>query len=45
MRALDLRYYDEMTLFEYIEQHRPDYVIALRDRMQYNQAVGNGVYR
>ncbi len=45
MRALDLRHYEEMTLFEYIELHRPDYVIALRDRMQYNQAVGNGVYR
>lgn len=45
LRALDLRYYDEMTLFEYIETYRPDYVIALRDRMQYNQAAGNGVYR
>ena len=45
MRALDLRYYEEMTLFEYIEAYQPDYVIALRDRMQYNQAVGNGVYR
>lgn len=45
MRALDLRYYEEMTLFEYIETHQPDYVIALRDRMQYHQTAGNGTYR
>ena len=43
--SAQLLVYSDMTLFEYIEEYQPDYVIALRDRMQYNQAVGNGVYR
>lgn len=45
MRSLDLRYYGGMTLFEYVETYKPDYVIALRDRMQFHQTTGNGVYR
>ena len=45
MRSLDLRYYTQMTLFEYVETHKPDYVVIIRDRMQYAKTAGNGTYR
>lgn len=31
MRSVDLRHYTDMTLAEYIEQHKPDIVIGIRD--------------
>lgn len=31
MTSIDLRHYDEMTLAEYIEIHKPDIVICIRD--------------
>lgn len=41
-RVLDLRYYTGMTLWEYIELHRPDYVVCIRNDTVYLSFVGNG---
>ncbi len=45
MRSLDMRHYSDMNLFEYVELHKPDYVVILRDRMQFHQTAGNGTFR
>ena len=34
-RSLDLRYYTDNTLAEYIEEYQPDIVICVRDEMKY----------
>ena len=44
-RILDLRYYEEKTLYEYIEQYQPDIVISIRDDTSYVSLEGNGKYR
>ncbi len=41
-RCLDLRYYTEQTLREYISQYRPDIVISVRDESVYLTDEGNG---
>ncbi len=43
-RILDLRYYSKMSLYEYIEQHRPDYIIMIRDDLNYGNLEGNGKF-
>ncbi len=42
MRSLDLRYYREMTLRQYIETYRPDIVLCVRDDLNYLSTAGNG---
>lgn len=44
-RALDLRYYTKMSLWEYIDAYKPDIVICVRDDSVYLQTEGNGKYR
>lgn len=41
-RSLDLRYYNEMSLVEYIKSYRPDRVIMIRDDLNYATLEGNG---
>ncbi|MEG1789610.1 MAG: hypothetical protein RR230_03015 [Oscillospiraceae bacterium] len=41
-RSLDLRYYDAMTLREYLLDYRPDVVICVRDDTVYLYKTGNG---
>ena len=45
MRSIDLRYYDEMTLSEYIDVHQPDIVLCIRDDLNYLSTLGNGTVR
>lgn len=42
MRSLDLRYYTEKTLSEYIKEYQPDVVLCIRDDLSYLSAEGNG---
>jgi hypothetical protein len=42
MRSLDLRYYDDMSLADYIETYQPDIVICVRDYEQMLNEEGNG---
>ena len=42
MRSLDLRYYTEKTLSEYIREYQPDVVLCIRDDLNYLSAEGNG---
>lgn len=41
-RCVDLRYYNEMTLAEYVELYQPDIVLCVRDNTAYFTADGNG---
>lgn len=43
-RILDLRYYSKMSLYEYIEEYRPDYVLMIRDDLHYGIMEGNGKF-
>lgn len=43
-RVLDLRHYNEKTLFAYIAQYRPDVVVCLRDDTNYLTKEGNGTF-
>lgn len=43
-RILDLRYYKDMNLEEYIKLHRPDYLVMLRDDLNYGNLEGNGEF-
>ncbi|MGN9164220.1 DHHW family protein [Tissierellaceae bacterium HCP3S3_D8] len=43
-RILDLRYYSKMSLYEYIAEHRPDYVLMIRDDLNYGIIDGNGKF-
>lgn len=42
MRSIDMRYYSEMSVSEYIEKHRPDIVICIRDYESLLAADFNG---
>ena len=41
-RILDLRHYKELNLFEYVNLHKPDIVIMVRDDLNYGNLEGNG---
>lgn len=41
-RILDLRHYKGNTLEEYIKDHKPDFVILVRDDLNYGNLDGNG---
>ncbi len=45
MRTLDFRYYDDKTLWEYIEEYQPDIVIDVRDDSQYLADSPNSRFR
>lgn len=42
MRSLDLRYYKEKTLPEYLADYHPDVVLCVRDDTSFYTATGNG---
>jgi len=42
MYSLDFRYYTAQTLGEYIDKHKPDVVICVRDETVYLSTDGNG---
>lgn len=42
MRSLDLRYYTEKTLPEYLADYHPDVVLCVRDDTAFYTATGNG---
>jgi len=42
MYSLDFRYYDDMTLDEFIEKYRPDVVVCIRDYEAILSTTGNG---
>ncbi len=42
MRSIDLRYYTEKMLSEYIADYQPDVVLCIRDDLSYLSAEGNG---
>ena len=42
MRSVDLRYYTEMSIAQYIEKYQPDIVICIRDYESLLAADGNG---
>ena len=44
-RSLDLRYYDQKGILEYLEEYRPDVVICIRDDTAYLSTEGNGNIR
>ena len=41
-RSLDLRHYSEMGIIEYVKKYRPDFVVCIRDDLQYLTRDGNG---
>ena len=41
-RSLDFRYYNEMNIFEYLKQYKPDLIIYVRDDLSYINLDGNG---
>lgn len=44
-RILDLRYYNKMSLYEYIDEYKPDAVIMVRDDLNYGSFEGNGSFK
>jgi len=42
-RSLDLRYYKEKGILEYIDGYRPDIIICMRYDIEYLLQSGNGV--
>jgi hypothetical protein len=42
MRCIDLRYYDDMLLSDYVRLHKPDIVVCIRDDTNYCELGGNG---
>ena len=40
--SIDLRHYDELTILEYIDAYKPDYVFCMRDDTAYLSTDGNG---
>lgn len=42
LRSLDLRYYTQQSLSEYIAAYRPDYVLCVRDESVYLSSAANG---
>lgn len=43
-RYLDLRYYSEQSLLDYIADYQPDVVVCVRDSTMYYSTAGNGNY-
>lgn len=41
-RILDLRHYDKMSLYDYIDEYSPDVVLMVRDDINYGNLDGNG---
>ena len=41
-RILDLRHYTKMSLYDYIKQYRPDYVVTMVRDEFYFRRTGNG---
>lgn len=44
-RILDLRYYNKMSLYEYIDEYSPDVVLMVRDDLNYGSLEGNGNFK
>ncbi|MDR7857530.1 DHHW family protein [Tissierella sp.] len=44
-RILDLRHYTKMNLYEYIDLHKPDMVIMVRDELNYGNLNHNGIFK
>lgn len=44
-RILDLRHYNEMNLYDYIDLHKPTVVIMVRDDLNYGNLQGNGKFK
>jgi hypothetical protein len=44
-RILDLRYYNKMSLYKYIDKYKPDAVILVRDDLNYGSLEGNGGFK
>ncbi len=42
-RSLDLRYYEEKGILQYVEEYKPDIVICMRDDILYLYQAGNGI--
>ena len=42
IRSIDLRYYTEKSLPQYIDDYRPDIVLCIRDDLSYLVTEGNG---
>lgn len=43
-RILDLRHYNKMSLYEYIDKYKPDIVLMVRDDLNYGNFEGNGSF-
>lgn len=41
-RSLDFRYYQEQTIYEYLESYTPDVLLIVRDDLSYIGTEGNG---
>lgn len=44
-RILDLRHYNKMSLYEYIDKYSPDVVLMIRDDLNYGRLDGNGNFK
>jgi hypothetical protein len=44
-RVLDLRHYNKMSLYEYIDKYSPDVVLMVRDDLNYGSLEGNGNFK
>jgi hypothetical protein len=44
-RILDLRHYNKMSLYEYIDEYKPDIVVMVRDDLNYGNLEGNGSFK
>lgn len=44
-RSLDLRYYNEKSLWEYIDDYKPDIVLDIRDDSMFVEESPNGTFR
>lgn len=44
-RILDLRHYNEMNLYDYIDKYKPDIVLMVRDDLNYANLEGNGNFK
>jgi hypothetical protein len=44
-RVLDLRHYNKMSLYEYIDEYNPDVVVMVRDDLNYGNLEGNGSFK
>lgn len=43
-RILDLRHYNKISLYEYIDEYNPDVVLMVRDDLNYGNLEGNGSF-